>query len=112
MHHLSVAVTILRIPKSERVQIGVNPFSWLVNRGPDIWLVRVAHHGTVDHCATQGCKKGIIHDSSSRFPAALIEDILRRVGVDEATELRVADVWENVMVELKSKENKTSTKGD
>ena len=53
-------------------------------------MVRVARHGILDHCVALDCKKGITHDSSSRFLFALTEDIIRRVGGDEETALRVA----------------------
>ena len=103
VHQLSVAVTIRRISKSERAQFDVNPFAWLINSGPGIRTVVISNHGIVYHCVTLDGKKGIIHDRSSRYLFALTEDILRRVGGDDATTLRVAEVREIVKVEVKNK---------
>lgn len=109
VHQLPVGINVRRIPKTEKGEFNKNPFKWLVNRCTGIWIGRITQHGIVDHCVAVDCKKGIIHDSSSRFPFALTEDILRRVGGDDATQLRVAEVREIVKVTLKNKK-KTSNK--
>ena len=109
VHQLPVGVNVRRIRKTDKGEFNKNTFKWLVNRCTGIWIVRITQHGILDHCVAVDCKKGIIHDISSRFPFALTEHILRRVGGDDATQLRIAEVREIVNVTLKYK-IKTSNK--
>ena len=103
VHQIPAQLSVRRAPKSDKKAYEENPFKWLAHRSQGVWIVRIVEHGIVDHCVALDCNRGIVHDSASRYPFALTEDVFRLLGGDDANNLRVAEVRELVKVLVNSK---------
>lgn len=103
VHQIPAQLSVRRVPKAVKKAFDANPFKWLAHHNQGVWIVRIVEHGIVDHCVALDCNRGIVHDSASRYPFALTEDVLRLLGGDEAKNLRVAEVRELVKVPVNSK---------
>ena len=105
---LPVSLTVRKIAQTKKDLFVANPFSWLLNMKNGIWIVCLKQHGIVDHCVAIDANRGIILDSAARYPFMLCEEILKRLGGDEAQNLQVAEVRELLLQTKKS--NKRSGK--
>ena len=101
--HLPVGITIRKVPKAQRTVFDANPFSWLSNLKKGVWIVRLKQHRIVDHCVAVDANRAIILDSAARYPFILCEEILRRLGGDQADTLQVAEVRKLLLQNRKHK---------
>lgn len=103
VHRINLPLAVRRIPKAEREAFQKDPFAWVSNLKSGVWIVRLDQHDKSDHCVAIDGNRGLILDGASRYPFILSEEILRRLGGDHATKLRVAEVRELVMPNVNTK---------
>ena len=92
LNDLRTCVEMRKIPKGERALFDENPFAYLACRGSGVFIAHVFQPKVVSHTIVVDAGRKLIIDSSEDYPMRLSEELLRKCGGEQATELRIGEV--------------------